>query len=72
MIAEMTRAFNVGFGLGVHGIGGTPTSGSNSQAEGNPSLDLIQTPTLKTVRRKTCCLWAWRVGISKGTPCQGW
>ena len=34
MIAEMTRAFNVGFGLGVHGIGGTPTSGSNSQAEG--------------------------------------
>jgi hypothetical protein len=33
MLAEMTRAFNVGFGLGAHGIGGTPTSGSNSQGE---------------------------------------
>ena len=45
MLAEMTRAFNVGFGLGAHGIGGTPTtSGSNSQAEG----ESVVTPNTNT------------------------
>jgi hypothetical protein len=38
MLAEMTRAFNVGFGLGAHGIGGTPASGTNNQAEGDSAV----------------------------------
>ena len=34
MLAEMTRAFNVGFGLGAHGGGGGPASGNNHQESG--------------------------------------
>ena len=36
MLAEMTRAFNGGFGLGAHGIAGTPAS--NNQAGGESAV----------------------------------
>ena len=38
MLAEMTRAFNGGFGLGAHGIAGAPASGNNNQAEGESTV----------------------------------
>ena len=38
MLAEMTRAFNGGFGLGAHGIAGAPTSRNNNQAEGESAV----------------------------------
>ena len=38
MLAEMTRAFNGGFGLGAHGIAGAPASRNNNQAEGESTV----------------------------------
>ena len=38
MLAEMTRALNGGFGLGAHGISGTPAFRSNNQAEGESAV----------------------------------
>ena len=55
MLAEMTRAFNVGFGLGAHGLG---ASGNNHQVEGgmtvtpdnsNPESSDSGTPPLATL-----------------------
>ena len=33
MLAEMTRAFNGGFGLGANGMSGAPASRNNNQSE---------------------------------------
>lgn len=38
MLAEMTRAFNGGFGLGAHGIAGAPASRNNYQADGESAV----------------------------------
>jgi hypothetical protein len=62
MLAEMTRAFNGGFGLGAHGITGAPASRNNNQAGGgsvvppdanntihNPESSDLRTPSLATL-----------------------
>ena len=38
MLAEMTRAFNGGFGLGAHGVSGAPASRNNNQAGGESTV----------------------------------
>ena len=38
MLAEMTRAFNGGFGLGAHGMSGAPAFRNNNQAEGESTV----------------------------------
>ena len=62
MLAEMTRAFNGGFGLGAHGLTGAQVSRNNNQAGGesavlpdanntvnNPESSDLRTPSLATL-----------------------
>ena len=43
MLAEMTRAFNGGFGLGAHGITGASVSRNNNQVGENLPFYLMRT-----------------------------